>query len=335
MQYKKESTKLFKRVIGIDVSKDTLDYYNTCTQKHSSISNTPSSISKWITQLNPKEDLCVFESTGSYSDYLLHLLSEKTICFSVVNPTRSSDFMKAQGIISKNDKQAAKTLALMGQSLELPLYKKDKDIMYKRKQVIMGINALKKQRQMLQNQLHALNHQVLFVPKVKEALEQTLTSVEQNLMDLEQELKQLNDSSDEEQEQQFELISSVVGIGSKTANLLLAATGGIQNFERPRQLSKFIGLVPFSHDSGTSIKYRGKMTKKGNAQLRASLYMAARSAKRYNQACKELYERLRAKGKPYKKAIVAVMHKLVKQIFGVVKSNSKFDNQFYLKFKES
>ena len=46
--------------------------------------------------------------------------------------------------------------------------------------------------------------------------------------------------------------------------------------------------------------------------------MAARSAIRYNHACKELYERLRAKGKPYKKAIVAVMNKLVKQVFGVV-----------------
>lgn len=127
----------------------------------------------------------------------------------------------------------------------------------------------------------------------------------------------------------------MVGIGQKTATLLLTATGGLQNFQRPRQLSKFLGLVPSSHDSGSSIKIRGRMTKRGNSMLRASLYMAARSAKRFNLACKELYERLRAKGKPHKKAMVAIMNKLIKQVFGVVASKKDFDNDFYLNFKKN
>lgn len=324
--------KKFNSVFGIDVSKDVLDIFDSSTSKYSQISNTKNSILKWIKKVNPKKALCVFEPTGSYSSQLLHLLSEKNIALSLVNPARSSDFTKAQGIISKNDKQAAKTLALMGQILELPLFKKTDNAMYERKQLIMGINALKKQRQMLKNQLHALAHQVLFVPQVETALKETLNTVEQNLELLEE---QLNDLTDEEHHLQFELITSVVGIGSKTANLILVATGGVQNFERPRQLSKFLGIVPYSHESGSSIKIKGRITKKGNATLRASLYMAARSAIRYNHACKELYERLRAKGKPYKKAIVAVMNKLVKQVFGVVNANKEFDNQYYLNFKNS
>ena len=75
------------------------------------------------------------------------------------------------------------------------------------------------------------------------------------------------------------------------------------------------------------------MSKKGNAEVRANLYMAARSAIRFNLACKDLYERLRAKGKPHKQAMVAVMNKLVKQLFGCVVNNTDFDNQFYLQFK--
>jgi hypothetical protein len=63
--------------------------------------------------------------------------------------------------------------------------------------------------------------------------------------------------------------------------------------------------------------------------------MAARSAIRFNLACKELYDRLRAKGKPYKKAMVAVMNKLIKQAFGVVQSKTEFDNNFYSNFKNN
>ena len=321
--------KKFNRIFGIDVSKDTLDIFESSKDHFCQIPNTEKSILKWIKKIDLLTDLVVFEPTGSYSHRLLHLLSDREISIVLVNPVQSNAFTKAQGIISKNDKQAAKTLALMGQSLDLPLFKKSNNTMYERKQLLMGLNALKKQRQMLKNQLHALSHQILFAPKVQTALEQTLQTIELNIQQLEEEL---NDLSDEEHQQQLELITSVVGIGKKTANLLLTATGGLQNFQQARQLSKFIGLVPYSHDSGTSIKIKGSITKKGNSVLRASLYMAARSAKRFNFACKQLYERLRAKGKPHKIAMVAVMNKLIKQVFGVVYSKKEFDNQHYLIF---
>lgn len=324
--------KKFNTVFGIDVSKDTLDIFDSSKSHFCQIPNTEKSILKWIEKAGPLNGLCVFEPTGSYSNRLLHLLSGKGGSISLVNPVQSHGFTKAQGIISKNDKQAAMTLALMGQCLELPLFKKPDDTMYERKQLLMGVNALKKQRQMLKNQLHALSHQVLFAPKVEAALKETLEIVEQNLGQLEEEL---NGLSDEEQEAQIKLITSVVGIGEKTANLILTATGGLQNFQHSRQLSKFIGVVPYSHDSGTSVKIKGSITKKGNSVLRASLYMAARSAKRFNLACKELYERLRAKGKPHKMAMVAIMNKLIKQVFGVFSSKKEFDNQFYLKFQNS
>ena len=112
-----------------------------------------------------------------------------------------------------------------------------------------------------------------------------------------------------------------------------ASTGGIQHFEHARQLSKFIGVVPYSHKSGSSVRKKGRITKRGNRDLRAALFMGARSATQYNAACKDLYLRLREAGKPYKQAMVAVMNKLIKQIFGVVNSGVSFDNQFYLKAK--
>lgn len=321
----------FSHFIGIDVSLATLDIVDLNTDDYYQINNSSDAIQQWINQLESKNEiLCVFEATGCYSNKLAYLLHLAQINCSVVNPAQSDGFTKAQGIVSKNDKQAAHSLALMGQCLNLPIYQQPSDNMQGRKQLIMGINALKKQRQMIRNQLHALNNQIIFAPQVVQSMELTLTTIETQLSSLEE---ALSDISDEEHQQQYHLITSVVGVGDKTAQLLLCATGGLQHFKSAKQLAKFVGIVPRSHFSGSSVHKRGKITKKGNTQLRATLYMAARSAKRHNQACKDLFERLRANGKPYKQVMVAIMHKLVKQIFGVFHSGISFDNQFFLKFK--
>ncbi len=323
----------YTQIYGIDVSKDHLD---KCLlggpegKGYSQIPNSSHSILEWIGGLDKGCTLCVLEYTGSYSSRLLHLLKAHGIAVSMVNPHQSSHFMKALGIINKNDRNAAETLALMGRSLDLPLYEMESAQLQRRKQVLGSLRAMKKQRQMLLNQLHALSYQAVVQPAVKQAFEQTLETVNEQIGLLEGELEGL---SDDEHERQMAKITSVVGIGPKTARALLCATGGLGAFAHDRQLAKFIGIVPSSHDSGSSVRYKGPITKKGNSELRACLYMAARSARRFNLACKELYERLRSKGKCHKQAMVAVMNKLVRQVYAVLKHNTVFDNHYYLKYK--
>lgn len=319
-------------IYGIDVSKDVLDLclIGRGQNQIKQIANEKASIQQWIGDLDKNNSYCVIEYTGSYSSILINLLAIKGVEFSVVNPSQSSYFIKALGIVNKNDRNAAQALALMGQSLDLPLYVMESESKQQRKQILSSIRALKKQRQMLNNQLHALSRQAIVSKPVEQALETTLQTVNEQIQVLEEQLEGL---SDEEHESMMKKIMSVVGIGSKTAQALLSATGGLHHFEYDRQLAKFIGIVPQSHDSGSSVRYRGPITKKGNSELRACLYMAARSARRFNLACKELYERLRSNGKCHRQAMVAVMNKLIRQIFAVVKNDKPFDNYYYLKYK--
>ena len=142
----------------------------------------------------------------------------------------------------------------------------------------------------------------------------------------------LNDLEDEEESELSSLIQTVKGLGIKSAQKLIGFCGDFSTFDTHKQLLKFVGVAPTSHQSGSSVFRKGKISKRGPATLRATLYMAARSARKYNLACKELYERLRAKGKPHKLALIAVVAKLLKQVFAVVKTQKPFDNQFYLKF---
>lgn len=327
--------KKYSIIFGIDVSKDHLDIYEISNSEKEplfKIKNDSLSISTWLENFSTKDVLCVLEPTGPYSQRLLFYLNRYQVATAVVPPGQSCGFTEALGITSKNDAQAAKTLALMGERLDLVLYKHPNEEMQHRKQLLMAKNALKKQRQMLKNQLHALDHQIVFAITAVEALKQTLSTVEEQIQVLEE---QLNDLDDEESNRQLNLMQTVVGIGPKTAQELLAATGGIQNFKHTRQLAKFLGLVPSSQVSGSSVYKKGRMTKKGNGRVRACLYMATRSARQHNHSCQELYKRLRAAGKSHKVASVAVMHKLVKQVFAVVQSGNPFDNQYYLKFQNN
>lgn len=62
----------------------------------------------------------------------------------------------------------------------------------------------------------------------------------------------------------------------------------------------------------------------GTGRIRSLLYMCALKAKSCNAACKALFDRLRAKGKPVKVALIAVANKLLKQAFAIAKSDQAY-----------
>ncbi len=95
-----------------------------------------------------------------------------------------------------------------------------------------------------------------------------------------------------------------------------------------RQLISYAGLSPREFSSGTSIRGRSKICRQGGKTLRNILYMCSLSAIKSNVVCKQLYERLVAKGKNKKPALIAVCNKLLKQVFAVVNSQTLFDNNY-------
>jgi transposase len=331
----------FKLIIGIDVSKSALDY-SSITREITwpslskavvkSLKNKVESIETFLKGIDADETLFVFEPTGTYSDKLMSILIRQGYRFALVSPNQSHHFCEMKGITNKDDKQAARTLAYMGLTQELPLYQVPSECMKRRKQLIAAINGLEKQKQMLRNKLHAQEQYYDPNKAIETSLKKILKAVEKELITLEEELLQTEDDTFAKAKK---LATSVVGIGPVTARWLLITTDSLINFHNPRQVLKYCGLISKSHRSGTSVHKNGGITKKAHTKLRGTLFMAARSAIRYNRACKDLYLRLRARGKPYYKAMVAVMAKLVKQLFGVVKSGKMFDNDYYLKYQKN
>jgi transposase len=126
-------------------------------------------------------------------------------------------------------------------------------------------------------------------------------------------------------EQAFKLITSIKGIGEKTAQVYLAELGDIYRFPSIKQLTAFVGLDILDYQSGSSVKRPAHISKQGSARLRTALYMPALTAIKHNPACRHLNERLEKAHKEGKVRIVAVMRKLLHQIYGVLKSGKPFD----------
>ena len=110
--------------------------------------------------------------------------------------------------------------------------------------------------------------------------------------------------------------------------MLIVCTNGFSTFDNARQVSAFFGLSPVERSSGTSIRGRSRISKKGNPIMRNYLFMCSFTASYNNPQCKALYDRIVAKGKSKKLALIAVTNKLIKQAFSIAKSGIKYSPEY-------
>lgn len=269
----------------------------------------------------------IVEATGTYSSKLIHALCREQINISVLSPHQSSYFFKMKNKSQKNDRADARLLAEYGNlnQKDLKVYVAENEHYFKIRQYINAIAQLEKLKMEVLSQLHA--HQQLPPARQNEFIvklyKQNIAQFEAQIIELDKELGQIQ-PLEMEAEESKKYIKSVVGIGEKMANLFIVQTGGLDKFETAKQLAKFIGITPTQHQSGTSIRSKGRISRKGNITLRKNLYVATWSAIRFNKAAKALYQRLKqkrsaAQGKPSKVALIAVANLLVRQVFVVAK----------------
>ncbi|HEY1329711.1 MAG TPA: IS110 family transposase [Casimicrobiaceae bacterium] len=120
------------------------------------------------------------------------------------------------------------------------------------------------------------------------------------------------------------LLTTIDGIGPTTAARVIAEVGDPAHFRSAAALAAYVGAIPRLKQSGKRIATRAGLTPIGNARLRAALWMPTLTAVRYNAWLRTHYQRLRARGKLPKVALVACMHKLLLAIYSVAKRRQPF-----------
>jgi len=147
---------------------------------------------------------------------------------------------------------------------------------------------------------------------------------------LEKRLKELLETSFKKE---YELLISIPGIGLKVSSMIISTFNSFRDFDNAKQACSFAGIAPNPYQSGTSVKGRGAISKRGNTFSRKILYMGALSAILHNSFIKGQYSRLLERGKSKMQAVIAAAHKLLRLAFGVLKSGEKFDKEYVREYR--
>jgi transposase len=192
--------------------------------------------------------------------------------------------------------------------------------MYRELQALLRHHdALERTRQQERNRLQAAAHPA----SVRSSLEALLAYLDQALETVEQRIR-AHLAAHPELQRQRELLLSIPGIGAATARWLLAERAGGTKFRRAVQAAAYVGVEPRGEESGTW-KGKTRLSKQGNARLRAALYFPALAGLRCNPVLQALAARLRAAGKCPMVIVGAAMRKLVHLAFGVLHQGKAFD----------
>jgi len=128
----------------------------------------------------------------------------------------------------------------------------------------------------------------------------------------------------------YALLYSIPGVGEITATTILAEIGDIERFPSSKQLVAFAGLDPSVFESGKFKASKNRISKRGSSYLRKALYQAAvsgisnRQGGPLNKIIYEFYSKKLTEGKPSKAAIIATSNKLIRMIYGILKSGKPY-----------
>ncbi len=308
---------------GIDISKDVFDVTDSdgC---YNQFKNNGKGFKKFLKLLRETSH-CVMEATGYYHYQLAYFLQENMIKVSIENPLSVKRFIQMKLSKIKTDKSDSKMICSYAKSVDLKLWEGHSKQQQECLQITRVLSIYTKQCTMLKNKIHG--EEVLGVPSktVLRSIKRTLKQTQKEMINLENNLLKLVKIN---HQNLLTRLETIPGIGRKTSLMLIVLTDGFHRFKTASELCSYSGLTPIIRQSGSSVSGRPRISKIGNKKLRNLLFMCSFNACKYNKSCKAIYDRIVAKGKSKKLALMAVCNKLLKQAFAIAKSGLIYDQNY-------
>lgn len=310
----------FSQFLGVDVSKDKLDFGFADGSKTWSIKNSPSAItSELIAKIKLRQStIVVLEATGGYEHCLVETLHEHNIALAVVNPRRVSDFADGIGRDAKTDPIDAKMIAFYGQVVKPEAQiarseeeRKLKVLVERRRQLLDLINQEDNRLQQTVDR------------EVQDYIRQSLETLKKQVKAIDERLAECV-AADRENARKVEILESVRGFGPVAISTLLAELPELGKLNRG-QIAKLVGVAPMNRDSGKKSGLR--RTFGGRSYVRRVLYMATLVATRFNPRIRAFYQRLLAEGKAKKLALTAAMRKLLTIVNALIKEDQLWSDE--------
>lgn len=329
-----------KQSVGIDISKDTFTACickrevsgNFVFSKIASFTNEKSGFNQFLRWVNSEitksiDLVFLMEATGVYYESLAHHLYKLKKTVHVALPNTSKHYFSSLNIKTKTDEIDAKWLSQFGAERKHKIWSPPSRIVIELRNLTRYYVQLQEQRTVLGNIKHSKECSYEVQKFILQSNKNLITQIDKQIAKCKEEIERLISSNDD-LNQKVQKVLTIKGIGLMTIATILAETMCFEHFQNIKQLSSFAGYDVVQRESGTSIKGKTRISKKGNRYIRNALYFPAMVACRFNPKMKETYIRINMK-KPSKMiGQVAIQRKLLGLIFTLWKNDSVFDPEY-------
>lgn len=332
--------KVLKQNIGIDVSKDDfkanfqqmLDTQKSRIKGSRTFKNTSKGFlvfKTWIEKhrVAGVEVRFTLEATGVYHECLAYFLHQSNYYVSIILANTSKAFAKSLNIKTKTDQVDAKLLAQMGLERDLDRWQPLSSKIRILKQLTRERVALLEEKLALENRLHALNYSFESNRNEIKRIKQRISWTKKQIKQVELQVEQLA-AADSDLKERIDNICLVKGLGLITVVTIIAETNGFELFNNKAQVVSFAGYDVVQRSSGSSIRGKTRISKKGNRFIRRALYFPALTVIKYEDVFKQLYNRVFERSGIKMKAAVAVQRKLLVLIYTLFTKNEAYDPKF-------
>ena len=318
-----------KTKVAIDVSLDVLDvcvrlrgepgYKQFCNNQAGF-----KLLQKWLIELQITEVLLCFEATGRYWEKLAYWAIKRNWSIWVINPLNLRRFALAKNGLNKNDKADSRAILRFAEASdgkEMRLWQPKNDVQRELRDIQLEIDGIQKIIGQERNRLKC----GLFSKTLAYVIRGTIR-------DLKKAKKRLRAiavalvRTDAMLLKNFNILKSQKGIGDATA-LLLITKIDFSLFSKGRQLVSFAGLAPAEFSSGKSVHRKERISRVGHCDLRQALYFPAVVAMTHDPEIREFAAKLVANGKCKMQAICAVMARLLRTSFALIRDQRSYESR--------
>jgi transposase len=339
--------KAVKQAVGIDVSQNELvvqlgrmyEDWSLDLYSNKAFANTPKGhelLMQWVNKNTIGELVIryVLEATGVYHEQLAYFLDGQGCQLSIILPNKISNYFRTLEVKTVTDKTASEAIARFGLERKLDNWRPASTVYRKLRQLVREKDQLVASRTVAKNQLHAEKAEAFPNASTVKRTKAQIVFLEKQEKEIKEEIAEIL-KQDKLVNSKVNLLKSIPGIGILTAVTVLAETNGFDLIRNKKQLTSYAGLDIKEKQSGTSIKGKPSISKRGNKYLRKSLHMPALSAIRHDERFKAIFARLVSNHGIKMKAAVAVQRKLLEMTYTIFKTQEPYDKKYLQKSQEA
>lgn len=325
-----------KQSVGIDISKDT---FTACGCSHQSDgkliftevknfkneSTGYNQLLRWVKGFATPGSEVVFlmEATGVYYESLAHHLFKIKKKVVVVLPNTSKHYFASLNVKSKTDELDARILSRFGVERIHRYWIPPSRVMLQLRNLTRYHLQLQEQKTALGNIKHSKEAAHEVQKFIMQSNQKLIKQLDGQILNCKTEIEKLI-KSDTKLSKKIDKLTTIKGVGLMTVATIVAETLGFEHFKSAKQVVSFAGYDVVQRESGTSIKGKTRISKKGNKYIRNALYFPAMVATRFNVDLKTAYLRI-INGKTSKMiGQVAVQRKLLVLIYTLWKTDSSY-----------